>query len=45
MNTTRPMTKSPRAVAREKLRLSQDALPADRRMTPDELQGCLHLLG
>jgi hypothetical protein len=28
MNTTRPMTKSPRAVAREALRLAQEALPA-----------------
>src|SRR6478672_5880090 len=28
MKTTRPMTKSPRAVAREALRLAQDALPA-----------------
>src|SRR5919199_5673667 len=28
MKTTRPMTKSPRAVAREALRLAQEALPA-----------------
>src|ERR1700750_708231 len=28
MTTTRPMTKSPRAVAREALRLAQQALPA-----------------
>src|SRR5690242_18570034 len=28
MNTTRPMTKSPRAVAREALRLAREALPA-----------------
>ncbi|HEY7154076.1 MAG TPA: hypothetical protein VH575_08990, partial [Gemmataceae bacterium] len=28
MNTTRPMTKSPRAVAREALRLARDTLPA-----------------
>src|SRR5262249_38210453 len=28
MNTTRPMTKSPRAVAREALRLAQESLPA-----------------
>jgi hypothetical protein len=28
MNTTRPMTKSPRAVAREALRLAQETLPA-----------------
>src|SRR3954469_12489167 len=28
MNTTRPMTKSPRAVAREALRLAPEALPA-----------------
>jgi hypothetical protein len=28
MNTTRPMTKSPRAVAREALRLAQKTLPA-----------------
>src|SRR6478752_6324750 len=28
MTTTRPMTKSPRAVAREALRLAQEALPA-----------------
>lgn len=28
MNTTRPMTKSPRAVAREALRLAKEALPA-----------------
>jgi hypothetical protein len=27
MNTTRPMTKSPRAVAREALRLAQESLP------------------
>jgi Transposase domain (DUF772) len=28
MKTTRPMTKSPRAVAKEALRLAQEALPA-----------------
>jgi hypothetical protein len=28
MNTTRPMTKSPRAVAREALRLARQSLPA-----------------
>src|SRR5215212_4715548 len=28
METTRPMTKSPRAVVREALRVAQDALPA-----------------
>jgi hypothetical protein len=28
MNTTRPMTKSPRAVAREALRLARESLPA-----------------
>src|SRR3954451_22474470 len=28
METTRPMTKSPRAVAREALRLAQESLPA-----------------
>src|SRR5215211_2287046 len=28
MKTTRPMTKSPRAVAREALRVAQEALPA-----------------
>src|SRR3954451_17785041 len=28
MQTTRPMTKSPRAVAREALRLAQEVLPA-----------------
>ena len=28
MNTTRPMTKSPRAVAREALRLARETLPA-----------------
>src|SRR5215469_10861538 len=28
MKTTRPMTKSPRAVAREALRLAQESLPA-----------------
>src|SRR5262249_33230491 len=28
METTRPMTKSPRAVAREALRLAQEAMPA-----------------
>jgi hypothetical protein len=28
MNTTRPMTKSPRAVAREALRLAKETLPA-----------------
>jgi hypothetical protein len=28
MKTTRPMTKSPRAVAKEALRLAREALPA-----------------
>src|SRR5262245_51653583 len=49
MKTTRPMTKSPRAVAREALRLAQEALPAysgkfsRRDYTQHQLFACLVL--